>query len=323
MFVKRLYIIFILLLIYGYSSQWESICIAQTPSVHDSLQNPIGNSSAIVLNLKPSPLSRYDYNSHINYWKLGGVTAAAFSTLGASYIYLKNTWWDQESQGFHFDNGADSKYAINLDKIAHFYGGAIGTDLFYGALRWSGMSEKGAYIYGAVLSSIVQIGMEVKDGFAPRWGFSFYDVSSGMLGALFPVSKRYIPLLQNIDIKLSYYRPSNHYLKKINTEGTWNDDYEGQTYWIAFKVNNLLPKSLEPIWLDFLGAAIGFSLDTDNDGHGGGHVEIFLGLDYDLTAILPSDSALWEGIKHYLNYIHLPAPAVRLTPSLIWFGLYF
>ena len=43
----------------------------------------------------------------------------------------------------------------------------------------------------------------------------------------------------------------------------------------------------------------------------------------DVTKILPSDNVLWEGVKRVLNYIKFPAPAIRLTPSAVWYGLYF
>lgn len=298
------------------------ISFAQSPVASDTLHAPVKSIFSASLHLDPSPLAQYTYSPPLDYWRLAGVTGAAISTLGASYLYLKNSWWSERPSKFHFDTGRDLRYSLNMDKLAHFYGGAIGTDLFYGALRWANMTEQGAYVYGAVLSTVVQLAMEMKDGYAPRWGFSFYDVGSGTLGALYPVGKRYIPFLRNVDMKWSYYRPSGHYFQ-INSNGTWNDDYEGQTYWFALKVNNILPQSLERFWPDILGIAIGFSLDTNNTGDGGGDVEVFIGLDYDLTSLIPSNSAFWEGLKQYMNYIHLPAPAIRITPSVIWFGLYF
>ncbi len=296
---------------------------AQSGARADSIPAPSAGTGSIRLALDSSPLARYDYKPPVNWWKIGGVTTVSLSTLAASYVYLQTTWWSDRQKSFHFDKGQDLKYALNIDKLGHFYGGAIATDMFYGGLRWADMEEKIAYIYGAVLSGIVQIGIEVKDGFSPRWGFSVYDVGSGMIGSLLPIGRRYIPWMNGLNIKWSYYKPSRHYFDVVNPHGTWNDDYEGQTYWFTYKINDVLPSTLEKIWPDILGVAVGLSLATDEDGKGGGHVEIFLGLDYDLTVIIPSDSAFWEGVKHYLNYIHLPAPAVRISPSVIWFGLYF
>ena len=43
----------------------------------------------------------------------------------ATKHYLENTWWKDQSQNFHFDNGADLRYALNVDKAGHFIGGLI------------------------------------------------------------------------------------------------------------------------------------------------------------------------------------------------------
>ena len=298
----------------------SSALFSQAPAGMDSIPQP--TPSRITLTLDPSSLAKYDYSPPVNYWRVAAVTGASAATLGLSYVYVKNSWWAERPSTFHFDEGKDLRYSHNIDKFAHFYGGAIGTDLFYGALRWAHLSESSAYLFGAGLSSFVQFAMEMKDAFAPRWGFSVYDVCTGVAGAFLPVGKRYVPALRDIDIKWSYYKKSQHYFD-INPHGTANDDYEGQTYWVAIKVNNLLPQSLEKIWPDIFGIAIGMSLDTENDGNGGGNVEWFLALDYDLTHFIPSNNSFWEGVKHYLNYIHLPSPAIRFTPSIVWYGLYF
>ncbi len=258
----------------------------------------------------------------INGWKLAAVSAAAVSTLGASYLYLKETWWKDGTTAFHFDDGPDLRYARNLDKAAHFYGGLIGSDLFYGALRWTGMSKTTSLYTGAAFGTFVQFAIEFKDGFSPRWGWSWQDVAWGTVGSWYPLARHYWPFLKNVDFKWSYWRRSDRYFQ-VKQTGTWNDDYVNQTYWMSVKVNNLLPESVEPYWPDFLAVALGVGIDDDYDGLGGGNIEIYLSLDYDLPRIFPSSSPLWEAVKHYLNYIHFPAPAVRLTPTAIWYGFYF
>lgn len=270
------------------------------------------------------------YNSDINAWKLAGVGTAAVSSLGATWIYLENTWWDEGGTSFHFDGGGDMKYALNLDKAAHFYGGLIAADIFYGALRWSGMSDRAAAWTGAGLGSFVQVAIELKDGFAPRWGFSPWDVGTGIAGSFLFVGKQYLPVLDAIDIKLSYYKRSNRYFELKTHGATWNDDYVNQTYWASVKVNRLLPASVEPWWPDWLAVAVGVGVDDkivgfdiDKPDRTGGSHEIILALDVDLTEVLPSDSPVWEAIKYYLNYIKFPAPAVRITPGAVWYGLYF
>ncbi len=302
-----------------------SICHAQTP---------VDTSSSVL------PDSTYGYvrpfflepafTGNADGWRVAAVSAAAASTLGATYIYLNQTWWDEGGVDFHFDGGGDMKYALNLDKAAHFYGGVIAADAFYGALRWAGMSDRTAAWTGAGFGSFVQFAIEIKDGFAPRWGFSPWDVGSGIAGSLFFVGKQYSPVLDAIDIKLSYFKRSNRY-NELKTHGaTWNDDYVNQTYWASIKVNRLLPATLEPWWPDWLAIAIGVGIDDrivgfdiDKPDRTGGAHEIYIALDVDLPRILPSSSPVWEAVKYYLNYIKFPAPAVRISPGAVWFGLYF
>lgn len=271
--------------------------------------------------------------SRIDPFRLGIVAGVAASSLGMSYVFVQNQWWGGEKGKLHLDTGNDLIYAKNIDKAAHFFGGLIAADLSYEALRWSGMTEEQALWYGAGFGTFVQIGIELKDGYSPRWGFSLVDVGTGTLGSLFPVAQYYVEPLQNIDIKFSYWQRTRKYFTEIKTDGngTFNDDYINQTYWASVKVNNFLPQSIEPYYPDWLAFAVGFGVDdkitgwTDEskEGYGEGNIELFLALDVDITALFPSDSPFWESVKHYLNYIKFPAPAVRISPSVIWYGLYF
>ncbi len=271
--------------------------------------------------------------SNVDYWRLAAVGGTAVSTLGATYLYLQDTWWKDGTTKFHLDSGNDLHYAKNLDKLAHFYGGIIAADLSYGALRWAGLTETQAHWYGVLFAAFIQAAIEVKDGFSPRWGFSLYDVGLGTLGSLYPVAQYYFEPLRNVDIKFSYYQHTSKYFTKIKTDGTgtWNDDYINQTYWASVKVHKFLPHRWQkyyPAWLA-LAAGIGVDenltgvVDQNKPGYDRGNLELYLALDVDITAILPSDSPVWETIMRYLNYIKFPAPAVRLTPGIIWYGVYF
>jgi hypothetical protein len=48
-----------------------------------------------------------------------------------------------------------------------------------------------------------------------------------------------------------------------------------------------------------------------------------LSLDYDLTKIIPQDTGFLRLLAEALNFIHWPAPAVRISPNAVWYGLYF
>ncbi len=258
----------------------------------------------------------------VNTLRFALVSAAAVSTLGASYWAVKNSWWSEQPSAFHFDAGPDLKYALNLDKAAHFFGGAIGADAFSDAMQWARMERRDALLYGAGFSSFVQLAMEVKDGFAPRWGFSPWDVGCGMAGSLYPFLQDVSPVFRHIDLKMSYWKRSNRYYE-YNPHGTWNDDYVNQTYWLSFGVHHLLPRTLRPWWPAFLAIAVGAGIDETTDGGGGGKVELYLALDVDVRELIPTTSPFWRGVLHYLNYVKFPAPAIRIAPGIIWYGVYF
>lgn len=257
-----------------------------------------------------------------SYWRFSAVGGLASSSMGGSYIFLQNIWWKEESKGFHLDDGFDLIYARNLDKLGHFYGGNLSADVFFHCLRWAGLSESKSDLYGGIYGTLVQVGIELKDGYAPAWGFSLWDVGAGSMGSFFPLLKRKVPFFANIDLKLSYYYRKDKYWEDSKTQA-WIEDYSNQTYWFSCKVNNMLPMSLEPYWPDILAVAIGFSVDENTDYTGNGKLETYLALDYDVTKLFPTQDPFWNKVKHYLNYIKFPSPAMRIAPDRAWFGLYF
>lgn len=261
-------------------------------------------------------------SSEVNWYKVGAVSAIAVSGLGASYYYVSNVWWKEDARSFHFDSGPDLHYALNLDKAAHFYGGMIGSMAFKDGLRWAGVKELPAHLLGAAFSSVVQVGIEMKDGYAPRWGFSLWDVGSGALGALYPTAQHYLPAFHAVDVKFSYWNRTNRYYENHPT-GQWNDDYINQTYWASFKVWEILPVSARDYWPKWLSIAVGFSLDETTDGLGGGNVEVYLAPDLDITALIPDNSPILSVIAKYLNYLKFPSPALRFSPSFRFHPLYY
>ena len=50
--------------------------------------------------------------------------------LAGSYWYIENSWWSDRQIPFHFDDGSDLTYALNVDKFGHFLGGLQSADIF-------------------------------------------------------------------------------------------------------------------------------------------------------------------------------------------------
>lgn len=268
------------------------------------------------------PASEADTTS-VSLPRLALVSLGPVVSLAGSYVWIKRSYWSEDATGFHFNGRNDFLYALNLDKAGHFYAGALVADLSAGGLRWAGLGRRDSYLYGALLSTLIQVTFEIKDGFAPTWGFSTWDVAAGTAGSLYAVGRHYSAILNATRLKLGYARRSDSYWKR-QKHAMIVDDYVNQTFWLSLDVNALLPERLEAAWPDFLRIAVGVGIDETTDGVGGGRRELFLGLDYSLETIVGNPrSPLLKGLLHLFEYVKLPAPAVRLTPTGRVYGLYW
>ena len=63
------------------------------------------------------------------------VGSSAASVLAGSYVYVQKSWWSDIATEFHFDDGSDLRYALNVDKAGHFFGGFLVADMFQGSLH--------------------------------------------------------------------------------------------------------------------------------------------------------------------------------------------
>ena len=261
-----------------------------------------------------------DSSSELSYGRLAIVGGTLVGGMLAIHIYQQNGWWKNNRAAFHFRE--DLKYGLWVDKIGHFFGASLFTYIASKSFEWANVPEPTALWMGAGASFIFQTYIEMQDGFS-AWGFDRVDFAANTLGALWPIARYYIPSLENVDVKFSYWPSQN-----IHTPGSFPgqkhlmmDDYEGQTFWLGLKVNNILPSSLEPYWPDFLGLAVGYAA-RDVQGQNP-HPVVFISLDYDMTKIIPNNTWFLRSLGRALNFIRWPAPAVRISPSTIWYGVYF
>ena len=260
------------------------------------------------------------------------ISSGLGAALAGSYLYIENTWWADQQIPFHFDNGQDFKYALNVDKAGHFMGGIVSTELFSNSMNWAGMNKKKSLWYGAFFGSGLQLAIEMKDAYAPYWGFSKWDLALGSMGSFWPVAQYYNDDLKSIAFKFSYYKRSNIYWELEEQRGkevnkyAWQDDYPNQTYWVTFDINHFFETCC---WPDWLNVAIGFGLDdtqylSDNDSKLGGNNEWYIALDYDIPKMLNKwDSSIAKKLKYWLNYVHFPAPTIRISPTLEFYPLFF
>lgn len=255
---------------------------------------------------------------------IGGVTAVG---LLSTYIYVRQVWWKDQQTSFHIDHDRDYVYAKNMDKAAHFIGGVMTAQVMKASFYWAGMKPIPAYLYAGAMGTALQLIIEVKDGYAPTYGFSIGDVVAGSIGSFVPLLKYHFPKSHAVNIKLSYLRKHTYYYD-VNPNANIIDDYMNQTYWLALSLNDWLPKhsAFERIWPDFLTISAGFSLDETWNNYytgistaqdkGKGNYEYLISLDIDWRKVFPQHKPFTKALSDALNYIKMPLPALRLGPQM-------
>ena len=265
-----------------------------------------------------------DVKPEIEPAKLFGVASLTLIAYGAAYgfVFEKGWWDDNGGRGFHLENDFD--YALNLDKFGHFAAGVVIGEAFYEGYRWAGASEFQSYLFAGFTALATHIAIDIKDGFAPKWGFSIFDVLSGGLGGFLPMAERYVPVFKYIDLKWSYWINSNAYYDHEHdaSGGVFTDDYVNQTFWLSLKPYRMLPEAARKYYPSWLAIAVGLSIDDrvfTKEPHP--HREVYIALDYDLEAFRPQ-SRLARTIVKALNYFKLPAPTIQVYPEFHWYLLY-
>jgi hypothetical protein len=248
------------------------------------------------------------------------LAVAGAGVFTAMHIYYKNTWWKEQRRFFKF--AEDGYYARNMDKFSHIYTANFFTVATAEAYEWTGIKPKNALLYGAITAMAYETYIEINDGFAPNWGFDWIDMGSNIFGATYPFLQNLVPPLKNINFKWSF-KPS--WIKgKVTNKNDLLDDYTNMTFWVSISPEGLLPNSIAKYYPGFLAIAVGMSIKGASHVTGSTKAfpEWFLSLDYDLNK-LPGNTPFLIKLKKILNFYHFPAPAVRVSPSGIWYGLYF
>lgn len=246
---------------------------------------------------------------------VGGVTTGAFIY---GHILQSNLWWKGEKSNFHFDWEHDWSYALGSDKFGHFFFPYLTSDVYRRAFLWSGVDSTSSLWLASGLALTYETYVEVKDGFSKEWGFSWGDFTADALGAAYPVIQHYVPALKPYSLKISF-SPSEKF--RAGEHKAIFDDYESTYHWLSVDVHALLPEPQRSVWPPWLHLALGHSV-KQLDFAGGGTHELFISLDWNLRGV-PIEGWWWNAIAYVFQYYRLPAPAVRLYPNVVWYGIKF
>lgn len=245
------------------------------------------------------------------------------------FAKIADLQYNTETSSFHFHEWhRDSREYKQMDKIGHTVEAYYMSHLSSKIYRWSGLSAKKSIWLGSLTGLFWMTQIEVTDGFFKAWGFSYLDYTANILGVSYAALQQLYPnQLQGIRFKASFW-PSTAYKEDQYSTVSKSilDDYEGFTWWLAVNIHDVLPQAQReamPGWLKPWGVAVGHGVRRIAKNIYNGNREIYLGLDFDVTKIPTGDSNLLKFIKHNVNFIRMPLPAVRITPSGVWYGLYF
>jgi hypothetical protein len=255
-----------------------------------------------------------------------GVATAFIGGNAALYSYFKQAWWSGEKADhffFHADWDEDFR---DQDKLGHAYGGYHLARFGNSYVRSACVSKTKAIAWSAAYAAVFQLQIEIWDGMYKKYGFSYADLLANTAGTALAVLHETHPRTRAIKPTISY-APSAAMRNRDNIPGELRPslDYTGQTYWLSADIDALLPQESRAFWPSFLRISVGHSITDWIDPRTGANIrakrKILLTLDFDAEK-LPGDNRIWKTFKRQLSYIHLPSPALQITPDLELIGWY-
>lgn len=235
------------------------------------------------------------------------------------YRYFKRAWWSgTKADHFFFRSDWDEDFR-DQDKFGHMHGGYHLARIGNAVLRDACMSRSHALWWSAAYATLFQLQIEIWDGRFEKYGFSYPDLLANTVGMAWAVAQQKNPPLRAVKPTISYARTAAmRNARKIPGELRPSLDYSGQTYWISADINAMLPGDAKPYWPGFLRVSAGHSITDWIDAKTGANMrakrKILLTIDFDPEK-LPGDNPIWKTFKRNLSYIHLPSPALQLTPG--------
>lgn len=258
-----------------------------------------------------------------------------------SSIFLLNAVWYKNYPRSPLHSFNDNHEWLQMDKVGHamtsYYIGLAGNEV----MKWSGVEQKKAVLYGSTLGLVYLTGVEILDGTSAHWGFSWGDMMANASGTILVGGQELLWGEQRFKMKVSSHK-TTYSLYRPNVLGSTTiermlKDYNGQTYWLSMNIKSMFFKGVEkfPTWLNL---AMGYgaeemvsgSEDSDfcaqnSDLCGALHPyrQWYLSLDIDLTKIEWKHKAL-KTLFGSFGWIKFPAPTIEFgNGSSKFYWLYF
>lgn len=247
---------------------------------------------------------------------LGSTFAVGYAI---SLKLLSDTWYKEYPRApFHFYD--DRHHWKQMDKAGHFWSTFHESRFGVDALRWAGVTEKKAILYGSLVGLALQTPIEVVDGFSEGYGFSKSDMLANTAGAAAVLGQQLawgeIRLMPKLSFHTTHYPTTRLESLGNSYAGQVLKDYNGQTYWLSADIYRFLPSGTRyPKWLNI---AVGYGAegmvvgDPARNRALGYHPyrRFYLSPDLNLSNF-STRSGLLRKVLYVLNIVRIPAPALE------------
>ena len=277
-----------------------------------------------------------------------GVAGTITGLYAGASVALYNYWYaDYDLGGFRVFN--DNAEWLQMDKGGHVLNAYYETTWAYGLFRWSGLPKGKSMAYAGLTSTVIQLTIEVFDGFSEEWGFSWGDIAANTAGTALAVGQQAWWDEQRMALKFSFHPINYDDLGDPQLADRARElygtafaerllkDYNGLTYWLSINPASFVQHDT---WFpDWLNIAVGYGAEglyggfenhwcvqpdekpencTDGELITRYDIErqrqLFLSLDLDLTKINTRKPFL-RTLFGVINVIKIPAPALEYRPG--------
>jgi uncharacterized protein YfiM (DUF2279 family) len=250
-----------------------------------------------------------------------GLLGGSLLTYSASMTVLYQFWYaDYPQSDFHFFN--DSREWLQVDKTGHFFSSYYESVIGINTLKWTGMKENRAILYGSLWGILLQSPIEIFDGYSANWGFSVADMTANVAGSLFAFAQQKLWNEQKLQLKFSFL-PSNMASKRTDLLGSTMveqliKDYNGETYWLSTGIRNIVPKAeFIPKWLNI---SVGYGAQNLLGGFENPvayqylkrYRQIYLSFDVN-TLKLKGKSRFLNSVLTAVSFIKFPSPTLEFN----------
>jgi uncharacterized protein YfiM (DUF2279 family) len=234
-------------------------------------------------------------------------------------VSLNKAWYkDQERTSFHFFN--DNDQWLQMDKAGHFWGAFHESRAGIDLLRWAGVPDKKAILYGGLAGIVLQTPIEVFDGYQADYGASMGDFVANTVGAAGVIAQelawREVRIMPKFSFQTTRYAEERPAVLGSTLAEQALKDYNGQTYWLSVNVGSFLKEETRyPKWLSVAVGYGGEEMVYNDPGRNralgfDAYRQYYLSPDLNLMHFKGRNKVLNTAL-YVLSIIKIPAPALE------------